>query len=361
MCPESTHRPVFALEHHDGLGTVAEHVLSTERPQTLKKRRTRTPVRRTTAASPKTGHRALVLPQSRGLRDSWPHRSAPAQPAGGETTYCGALRAPARPPPLRDRAPRAQGAPPAWAPSTRSWPPQAQGADTGQCRGGGGGRDMEPTLRPRAPTFSRAIFFLPQPSHRQGELGAGLVVPARACGQSLARGAGASAAQGRGPSGRQQAEGGRRGPACCLSTLTFMSAGQQGALQCRQRRLRSGHWCSRCPSCRGARGLTRRALGQHERAVSFMAALAINGAGVGRAVKILAVSRPWDPCAHSRCPCSRAEIRTRVQLAKPPPSGHRGDGEGATDVQKETGPPGRQRRAAAAQATAMPRPPLAPS
>lgn len=149
-----------------------EHVLSTERPQTLKKRRTDS-VRRTTAVSPKTGHRALVLPPEQRAGETAGHTGQlPAQPAG-ETTYCGSRREhlPA-PPRLRDRAPRAQGAPPAWAPKHQVPVPAGPGRRHRAVPWGvGGGRDMEPTLRPRAPTFSRAIFFLPQPSHVRGNLG----------------------------------------------------------------------------------------------------------------------------------------------------------------------------------------------
>lgn len=123
---------------------------------------------RTTAASLKQA-RALALPQSRGLRDSAATQAAPRAASRGRPRLREQMRVTLlRPRPARDRAPRAQGAPPR-AP-TRSPSPQAQGADTGQCRGGGGGETWSPP-QPRAPTFSRAIFFLPQPSHVRGNLG----------------------------------------------------------------------------------------------------------------------------------------------------------------------------------------------
>lgn len=225
-----------------------EHILSTERPQTLKKRRTDS-VRRTTAASLKTGHRALVLPPEQRAGETAGHTGQlPAQPAG-ETTHCGSRREPLPAlPRLRDRAPRAQGAPPARAPKHQVPAPAGPGRRHRAVPWGvGGGRDMEPTLGPRAPTFSRAIFFLPQPSHVRGNLGQVWWCACKVRGGRQPRPGvrGASAGSGPGPSRRQEAEGGRRGPACCLGTLTFMPAGQQGALQCRQLRLRSGHWCSR--------------------------------------------------------------------------------------------------------------------
>lgn len=65
------------------------------------------------------------------------------------------------------------------------------------------------------------------------------------------------------------------------------------------------------------------------------------------------------PLCSLRCPCSRAEIRTRVQLAKPRLLDTEGTVRGPRTQRDRLLEDERQRRAAAAQATAMPRPPLA--
>lgn len=65
------------------------------------------------------------------------------------------------------------------------------------------------------------------------------------------------------------------------------------------------------------------------------------------------------PLCSLQCPCSRAEIRTRVQLAKPRLLDTEGTVTGPRTQRDRLLEDERQRRAAAAQATAMPRPPLA--
>lgn len=86
---------------------------------------------------------------------------------------------------------------------------------------------------------------------------------------------------------------------------------------------------------------TRRALGQHERAVSFMAALAIKGAGVGRAVAGFWLCPGHGTPVLIPVPLLQGRDQDPGPAGEAPPSGHRGDGEGATDAERQA-PRGRK-------------------
>lgn len=127
--------------------------------------------------------------------------------------------------------------------------------------------------------------------------------------------------------------------------LTFMSAEQQGALQCRQLRLRSGHVCSRwCSfSPRRTRPLhaghsvstngqcpswplwQRRERGVGGAPVGFWATAP---PAVDRSGYVLG-ARPRGPPRSLHYPCSSAEIRTQIQPAAPRPRDTEGTMRGA--------------------------------
>lgn len=346
--PESTHRPVLTLEHRDGSTQPQTSSLYRATPDTQRKRRQTDSVRCTTAASPKTGHRALILPQElEGWRDSRPHRSDPHTASrdvrgARETTCCGSRREllPTLPrPTLRDRDPQQTGSPDtAWntqAPGPRPRGPRAQ--TPGSALGGGGAGETWSPLWPRAPTFSRAIFFLPQPSHVKGNLGQ---IWWCAC-------KGHGGRQGPGPAcgGHPQARG----------RPVWMPGGQgretQARVPPRRAHLHVGRGAGR-PAVPAAEAplralvlqvvlllaqaheaFARRALGQHEWALSFVAALATEGVGVGGAVAGF-----WPRPGHRTPTLTPAPLlQGRDQDPGPasgaPPSGHRGDSEGGTEAE----------------------------
>lgn len=181
--------------------------------------------------------------------------------------------------------------------------------------------------------------------------------------QSPSRACRASAGSGPGPSSRQEAEGGRHGP-----------AGHPRA------HLHVG-WAAGCPAVTAAEAplralmlqvvlllaeaheaFTCRALGQHERAVSLVAALAIREwVSVGRwrdsgrsCTSVRAVGPPYS----LRHPCSRAEVTTQVQLAEPHLPDTDGTVRGVRRQRDRLLEDGRQRRATAARGQSA-APPLA--
>lgn len=127
--------------------------------------------------------------------------------------------------------------------------------------------------------------------------------------------------------------------------LTFMSAEQQGALQCRQLRLRSGHacsrWCSFSPrrtrplhaghsvstngQCPSWQLWQRRERGVGGAPVGFWATAP---PAVDRSGFVLG-ARPRGPLRSLHYPCSSAEIRTQIQQAAPRPRDTEGTMRGA--------------------------------
>ena len=176
--------------------------------------------------------------------------------------------------------------------------------------------------------------------------------------RALARHAGGIHRLGAGPSGCQEAKGGRRRPACRPGVLTFMSAGEQGALQCRQLRLRSGHWCSRwCSfSPRRTRPLhAGHSVSMNGHCPSWQLWQQREWVSAGQWRDSGRVQATGPPRSLRR-PCSRAEIRTRVQPAEPHLLDTEGTVRGAQRQRDRLSEDERQRRATPAQATARRRP-----
>lgn len=236
MCPESTHRPVFALEHHDGSTQLRTRSLHRATPDAQEK----------TDGLCQTHHSCLPEnrpqgsrppPRAEGWRDSRPHRSAPRAASRGDHVLREQMRAPARPAPPQRQSPQGTGGPASvgtQAPGPRPRRPRAQ---TPGSAVGGGGRERH-GAHPQAQSahLLTGNLLLAAAVTRQGELGAGLVVclqGARRLSEPRPGVRGASAAQGRARlDARRPREGGAglhaasaRSPSCRPGSRVPCSAG----------------------------------------------------------------------------------------------------------------------------------------